>query len=139
MLLLPRLVFLQTLPTQVFAEEAGLLDSLGSPAAGDPILVDLRPPDQIRVAPGAELQRCNAHQREDDVGAVRPGKVLRLLDLHGEVHSSVVPLLPLSPAGLILGEPFPAPAPDGRQIISIQPTADILLIDQILIELQPSI
>src|SRR5690606_387734 len=57
--------------------------------------------DDRRIGTRVELKSGDRNERESDVGTVRPGERLGLIDLHREVHPRLVATEPAAPGELI--------------------------------------
>jgi hypothetical protein len=114
MLLLPALILFQNLVAHVDRNSFGpcLFTSLWI-VSDRAAFHDIGSVDQLRIRPRVELKRGDGDERELDVAARGPGEVLRLLDLHGELHARLHALHPSGPGVVVPGIAFVDLGPDG--------------------------
>lgn len=80
-----------------------------------------------------ELQRCDSHQREDDVRAVLPWEGLILLHLHGKFKGALSPLVPTPPGLAIAVVGIETPVSDLPQVLLIEPVTEIRRVNGVLV------
>ena len=104
--------------------------------AVDAVLDNLGAVQDGGVGTRVKLHRGNGDQRERDVRAARPRKVLLLLHLHGQVHGRLRALFPLHAGLLVTAVAFPDVVAQGFQLIVVKTVSQVRRVDRLFVDLQ---